>query len=763
MASVHRFHPLAVENLPRADDPSRPARRLPAWPTQPPRRLPPQISRQTRRRHPRRRDSVPKERTHHGDTVVDEYEWLRDAESAETLAYLEAENAWTTARTAHLEDLRTQIFEEIRSHTKETDLSVPSRIGDWWYYGRSHEDKQYGASCRCPARGADDWTPPRLDADVDVPGEQVLLDADELARGHDFFSLGSSSVSPDGKLLAFSTDVVGNERYLLRVKDLSTGELLPDEVPNTLGGGTWDRNGTTLFYTTPDDAWRPDKVWRHVLGTPVEDDVVVHHETDERFWTGVGRTRSDRFLVRASGSRTTTEYALLDADDPTGEFRVVAPRRDGVEYSIEHAVLRGEDRLLVLHNDGAQNYEIAVAPVDATSHEQWQPLLPHDPAIRLEDVDAFSGHLVVSQRGNGVTQLRIITLDDSADDGLGDDFQVEFDEEVRTVSVGGNPEFAQPTVRLGYVTLADPAAVYDFDVSTRELTLLKHSPVLPGPDGTPFDRSRYTQSREWAVADDGTRVPISIVVPADAPRDGSMPMVLYGYGSYEDSMDPSFSIGRLSLLDRGIGYAIAHVRGGGEMGRQWYDDGKLLHKVNTFTDFVSCARHLAQTGWTSADRLAAEGGSAGRAAHGRGREHRTRRVHRGAGGGAVRRRAHHDPRPVPAADRHRVGRVGQPPRGPRGLRVHEGLLALRERRRPALPGDPRRDVAARHPGALRRAREVGGEAAGHRHRPGEHCGHLAADQDVRRARRRQRAPQRLAGPRLLPGLARRASQPLRSP
>jgi oligopeptidase B len=441
-----------------------------------------------------------------------------------------------------------------------------------------------------------------------VPGEQVLLDADELAAGHEFFSLGATSVSPDGRLLAFSTDVVGDERYLLQVKDLTTGEMLPDQVPGVMAGATWDRRGTTLFYTTPDAAWRPDKVWRHVLGSPVEQDVVVHHETDERFWTGVGRTRSDRFLFRASGSRTTSEYAVLDADDPTGEFRVVAPRRDGVEYSLEHAVIAGEDRLLVLHNEGAQNYALASAPVDATDPSQWEPLLPYDPAVRLEDVDAFADHLVIGQRSDGLTQLRVVTLDD---DGLGEDFLIDFDEPVRTVWAGGNPEFRQPRVRLGYVTMADPPAVYDFDVASRGLTLLKQTPVLAGPDGDEFDRSRYVQSREWAVAEDGTRVPISIVAPAGVARDGSMPMVLYGYGSYEESVDPSFSISRLSLLDRGVGFAIAHVRGGGEMGRQWYDDGKLLRKQNTFTDFVACARHLAAAGWTSSDRLAAEGGSAG--------------------------------------------------------------------------------------------------------------------------------------------------------
>jgi oligopeptidase B len=553
----------------------------------------------------------PFERTHHGDSVVDPYEWLRDKESPDTLAYLEAENAWTRARTAHLDDLSEQIYGEIKARTLETDLSVPYRMGEWWYYSRSEEGKQYGASCRCPARGPDDWTPPTLVAHEPVPGEQVLVDADALAEGHDFFSLGGVSVTPDGTLLAYSTDTVGDERYTLRVKDLRTGDLLPDEVPNVLGGATWDRKGTTLFYSTVDEAWRPDKVWRHVLGTPVGDDVVVHHETDPMFGTGVGRTRSDRFLVRVSGSKTTTEYALLDADDPLGEFRVVAPRRHGVEYSLEHAVLRGEDCLLVLHNEDAENYALAVAPVDATSHEQWRPLLPHDPAIRLEGVDAFAGHLAIGQRMEGLTQLRVVLLDDAADNGLGDDYVVELHDEVHTVGAGGNPEFHQPTLRLGYTTLVDPPSVYDFDVRTRELTLLKQTPVLPGPDGTPYDATRYAQSREWATASDGTRVPISIVVPAGAPRDGSLPMVLYGYGSYEDSMDPWFSIGRLSLLDRGIGFAIAHVRGGGEMGRRWYDDGKLLHKKNTFTDFATCARHLAATGWTSADRLAAQGGSAG--------------------------------------------------------------------------------------------------------------------------------------------------------
>ena len=552
---------------------------------------------------------VPTDRTHHGDTVVDEYEWLRAKDASETLAYLEAENAYTRDRTEHLADLREQRFAETKTRTKETDLSVPARVGGYWYYGRTVEGKEYAISCRCPVSGPDDWTPPRLDADTEVPGEQVVLDSNELAEGHEFFSLGSASVSPDGNLLAFSTDTVGDERYLLRIKDLRTGQVLPDEVPNTVGSATWDLGGTTLFYTTVDDAWRPDKVWRHTLGSDVADDVVVHHEADERFWTSVGRTRSDRYLMIASGSKTTTEYRVLEADTPRGEFRVVAPRRQGVEYSLEHAVVAGEDCFLVLHNDGgADNFALARTTVDATSHEQWQPVLPHDPAVRLEDVDAFAGHLLLSQRSKGLTQLRVIVLDDT---GLGDDFLVPFDAPIYTVGAAGNPDFAQPTVRLGFTTLATPPSVYDFDVAARELTLLKQTPVLPHPRWGAFDPEDYEQFREWATAEDGTRVPISVVCRKGARDRGPLPMLLYGYGSYEASMDPWFSVSRLSLLDRGVAFAIAHVRGGGEMGRAWYDEGKVLAKRNTFTDFVACARHLAETGWTSPDRLVAEGGSAG--------------------------------------------------------------------------------------------------------------------------------------------------------
>jgi oligopeptidase B len=549
----------------------------------------------------------PRERTHHGHTFVDDFEWLRDKEAPETLAYLEAENAYTEAATAHLADLREQIFTEIRTRTQETDLSVPVRVGDFWYYGRTVAGKQYGISCRCPVEGPDDWVPPTLDPQASVPGEEVLLDANQLAEGHSFFALGASSVSPDGTLLAFSTDTTGDERFLLQVKDLRTGALLPDQIPGTSYGATWSLTGSHLFYTTVDEAWRSDKVWRHELGTDPATDQVVLHETDERFWVSVGRTRSHRYVVVGTASKVTSEYHLLDAADPTRQPRVVAPRRQGVEYGVEHAVVDGRDVLLVLHNDGVENFELAWTPADATGPEHWRPLLPHDPAVRLEDVDAFAGHVVVSQRSDGLTRLRLLTLE-HADEGVRvrDDQVMGHEHPIHTVGMAGNPEFTQPTVRFGYTTMATPSAVYDYDVRTGTRTLRKQTPVLGG-----FDPAAYEQHREWATAPDGTRVPISLVTPAGTPRDGSTPFLLYGYGAYETSIDPYFTISRLSLLDRGMGFAIAHVRGGGELGRRWYEEGKLLHKRNTFTDFVACARHLVDAGWTAADRLVAEGGSAG--------------------------------------------------------------------------------------------------------------------------------------------------------
>lgn len=548
---------------------------------------------------------------HHGRTRVDEYDWLRDKDSDEVTAYLEAENEYTRQRTEHLGPLRDTIFDEIKARTLETDLSVPTRSRGYWYYGRSFEGKEYGASCRVPVRDPDDWTPPRIDEDARpdepaLPGEQVLLDLDALAEGHEFFSLGGSSISPDGNLLAYSTDVVGDERYTIRVKDLTTGEL-HDEIAGVIGGATWDRDGEHVYYTTVDDSWRSDKVWRHRIGTTQDQDDLVHHETDQRFFVGVGRSRSDRFIVVAAGSKTTSEYRYLDADAPDAGLVVFAERREGVEYSLDHAVLGGEHRFLVMHNATGPDFELGTAPIAPTPPEGWASLIPHEPAVRLENVDAFAGHLVVHQRSGGLTQLRILELGNDPAAPVTDDYLVEFDHEVYTVGSGSNPGFTQPTVRLGYTTMAVPSSVYDYDVRTRELTLLKRAPVLGG-----YDPADYEEHRLWATAEDGAQVPISIVARRDARAAGDpVPVLLYGYGAYELSIDPYFSVARLSLLDRGAAFAIAHVRGGGEMGRHWYDDGKMQHKQHTFSDFIACSRHLVEAGWTTPERIVAEGGSAG--------------------------------------------------------------------------------------------------------------------------------------------------------
>ena len=546
---------------------------------------------------------VPHERTHHGDTFVDEYEWLRAKEDPEVIAYLEAENAYAAQQTAHLESLRQDIFDEIKSRTQETDLSVPSRKGQWWYYGRTIEGKQYGLQCRCPIDSPDDWTPPDLSAEEEVPGEEILLDGNLEAEGHEFFSIGTLSVSPDGTLLAWSVDTTGAERYLMRFKDLRTGEVLPDEVPNTFPSTAWLGDSSAILYLVTDDAWRPHQVWTHVLGTAADADTLIFEEPDDRYWVGVGSTRSHRFIALGVSSKITSEIHVLDSEAPDAGFRVVAPRREGVEYSVEHAVVAGEDRFLVLHNDGGANFLLSEAPVADPSPENWRTLIPHDEATRLEDVDAFADHLVLGYRRDGLTRLAVQPL---TADGYGERREIEFDEPLFTCGTAGNPEFSQPVVRLAFTSMVTPSTVADLVVDTGELVVRKQQPVLGG-----YDPGDYEQHRTWATAEDGTRIPVSLVSRAGTPRDGTAPCMVYGYGSYETSIDPYFSVARLSLLDRGMVYAIAHVRGGGEMGRRWYDEGKTLTKKNTFSDFVAVARHLSAEGWTSPDRLVAQGGSAG--------------------------------------------------------------------------------------------------------------------------------------------------------
>ncbi len=545
---------------------------------------------------------IASERTYHGDTFVDEYSWLGDKQDPETIAFLEAENAYTEATIAGQQELRETIFEEIRARTQETDLSVPARKGRWWYYARTVEGQQYAVHCRRPVR-PDDTGPPVAADGQPLAGEEVLLDGNELAADAQFFSLGAFDVSPDGALLAYSTDFDGSERFTMRIKDLATGETAPDEIPDTFYGSAWSADGSALFYLTVDDAWRPYRVWRHLIGTPTADDVIVFEEPDARFLVGVALTRSERYLCLTVVSRMTSEVWLLDAADPTGQFRVVRPRQQGVEYSVEHQVTAdGGDRLLILHNEHAENFELSAASLpDPTT---WTPVMPHRADTRLLGVDAFADYLVVYLRRDGLTGLRIIR-----DDGT--EHEVSFGEPVYRVSPGANPEYAARQYRLGYASLATPDSVYDCEMATGELTLRRRRPVLPLPGGRDYDPGDYEQYREWATASDGTRVPISLICRNGTPRDGTAPLLLYGYGSYEISADPGFSIPRLSLLDRGFSYAIAHVRGGGEMGRRWYDDGKMLHKTNSFTDFVACAEHLVSQGWTTPSKLVARGGSAG--------------------------------------------------------------------------------------------------------------------------------------------------------
>jgi oligopeptidase B len=543
---------------------------------------------------------VEHERVHHGDRVIDPFEWLRDKDDPEVIAHLENENAYAEALTRHLEPLRARIFEEIKSRTQETDLTVPEAYRGWWYYSRTFEGRQYPAQCRVPkvaGRGR-----PQLEPGVAPEGEQLLLDGNVEAQGHEFFSLGAFEVSTDGRRIAYAVDVEGDERFDLRVRDIETGAVI-DEAVTAIGYGTvWSLDGQHLFYTRMDESWRPHEVWRHQVGTPSQDDALVFEEPDERFWIGIGSSRDDAWVIIQVGSKLTSEVLLLDAAAPLGEPRVVAPRRQGVEYDVEPA----GDRLLIVHNANHPDFELAQAPLDATGPQQWSPLAQTVAGERLLGVEAFGSHAVVSLRRDGLTALRVMPRDRSALTGFGPADDLLFNEPLYSVGTGNNPEYETSALQVVFESMVTPRTISDYDMVTGEYTVLKSQPVLGG-----YDPADYEQRREWATATDGTLVPISLIHRRDVTADGTAPGLLYGYGAYEICIDPYFSVARLSLLDRGFVYAIAHVRGGGEMGRHWYDSGKMEHKTNTFTDFLACADHLVSSGWVAPDRLVAEGGSAG--------------------------------------------------------------------------------------------------------------------------------------------------------
>ncbi|HEX3565967.1 MAG TPA: S9 family peptidase, partial [Acidimicrobiales bacterium] len=435
-----------------------------------------------------------------------------------------------------------------------------------------------------------------------APGEQVLVDGNQLAAGSDYFSLGVFDVSPDQRCLAYAVDLTGGERYALRFRDLATGADLADEVPDVYYSSAWSADGQILFYTRPDAALRPWQIWRHHLGRPATEDVLVLQEDDERFFLGVGGTRSQRFIVIVSDSKVTSEVHVIDAARPTDAPRLVEARCRGVEYSIEHAVLPGQgDVFLILTNaDGAENFAVVAAPVDDPGRANWQVVVPHRADVRLEGVDAFAAHVVVSERHQGLERIRIIRSADHHE------HLVDQPEPVYSLGGGANLEWDSTVLRFGYTSLVTPPSSLEYDMETRERTVVKQQEVLGG-----YQPDQFETERLWARASDGVLVPISLVSRKDRPRDGSNPCLLYGYGAYEVSIDPTFSSSRLCLLERGFIFAIAHVRGGGELGRRWYEDGKLLNKGHTFTDFVACAEHLVAEGYTAPERLVIRGGSAG--------------------------------------------------------------------------------------------------------------------------------------------------------
>jgi oligopeptidase B len=535
---------------------------------------------------------------YHGDERIDDWYWLRERDDPAVHEYLEAENAFTDAALAHLAPQREQLFEEIRGRVRENDAAAPVRHGPHEYFRRTREGLQYPVHCRRPAGTAG---LPDPDAEPGTePGEIVLLDENAIAGSSGYFALGALSPSPDQRLLAYSTDFTGGERHELRFRDVDAVADLPDLVPDTYYGLGWANDNATIFYARPDEAMRPWQVWRHRLGTPATDDELVFEEPDERFYVSIGRTRSGKFLVITSASKLTTEVWVVDADTPREPFRIVTPRRDGVEYHIEHhrSDVDG-DRFFVLTNDDAANFRLMVAPAATPGREHWTEVLGHRDDTRLDDVDAFARHLVLSERADALEQLRVLEL------ATGEDYVIAMPEAVYSVGLGANFEFDTETVRLEYTSLVRPPSSFDYHLDSRSLDLVREQPV------NGYDRETLETRREWATAADGTRIPISIVHRRGLERDGSAPMLLYGYGAYEISVDPTFSIARLSLLDRGVVFAIAHVRGGGEGGRQWYEGGKLTNKRNSFSDFVSSAQYLVAEGYTSPDRLAARGGSAG--------------------------------------------------------------------------------------------------------------------------------------------------------
>ncbi|PMB18134.1 S9 family peptidase [Fischerella thermalis] len=518
----------------------------------------------------------------HGDKRIDNYFWMRDHQDPKTIAYLEAENAYTQAMMQHTEALQQQLYEEMLSRIKETDLSVPYRKDEYYYYSRTEEGKAYPIYCR--QKGS-----------LDAP-EEVLLDQNELAQGHDFFSIGVLQVSPNHQILAYSVDTIGSERYTLFFLDLNTRQLYPESISDTYFSLAWANDNQTVFYTKLDDANRPFQLFRHTLATDVNEDILIYHEPDDSYYLTVGKTRSQAYILLSLGSKITSEVHYLDANNPTGKFQLFHPRSTGVEYDIDHH----NDYFYIVTNEQAINFKLMKTPVNSPSKENWQTVIPHREDVMLSGISLFANHLVIYERKDGLPIGRVQNLK------TGEEHNITFPEPTYSFFEGSNPEFDTTTLRIHYTSLITPPSVFDYDMETNERELKKETEVLGG-----YDRTQYNSEKLMAPAPDGTQIPISIVYKKGIKKDGKNPLYLTGYGAYGANYPASFSSTRLSLLDRGIVFAIAHVRGGGEMGRKWYEDGKFLHKKNTFTDFIACAEYLISEGWTTSNALAISGGSAG--------------------------------------------------------------------------------------------------------------------------------------------------------
>ena len=518
----------------------------------------------------------------HGDRRVDLYYWLRDKQNPEVIAYLEAENAYADAIMAPTADLQEKLYSEIVGRIQETDTSAPVFYKGWWTYTRTVEGLDYEIYCR--RQGS-------MEA-----AEQVILDGNDLGKGHAYFDLAYVERSPDENLVAYAADFNGAELHQLRFRDLRTGLDLDDVVEGVYYGAAWAADSSTFFYSKPDAAMRPYQVWRHRLGTRTEQDVLVLQEDDERFELGVETTKSERFIIFTSSSQLTSECRYLPSDQPEGEPIVIELRRAGIEYSVDDQ----EHRFLILTNDGARNFRLMAAPISSPGLRSWTEVVPERPGVRLNFTDVFKGHVVLGQRSDGLQRIEVMNS------STGELHVVEQPDAAYTAFPGSDPNYESRVMRFFYTSLTAPWSAVDYDMETRERTVVKEQPVRGG-----YNRNDYVSERLWATSSDGVRVPVSVVHRRGLERDGSHPALLYGYGAYEFSNDPMFDPARLSLLDRGYAFAIAHVRGGGEMGREWYEEGKFLHKRNTFSDFIACAEQMIVQGFTTPRRLAIRGRSAG--------------------------------------------------------------------------------------------------------------------------------------------------------